>query len=334
MKKVSLETISKELGVSKTLVSFVLNGKGDEMKISQTMQEKVLAKAKELNYKGNPMARALRTGRSKTIGLIVADIANPFFSKLARSVEDEAMKNGYNIFYGSSDEESEKSIRLMDLFQENLVDGLLICPSIGDEEYIQKLQDNKVPNVLVDRYIPGLKSNVVVTNNASGSFELVTDLVKKGCKRIAMVTYKEGLSTVDLRIEGYKRALKEANLEFDETLIRKVAFKNIKTETENAIRGLIDSTPDLDAVFFFNNELSYYGGQTIKEHLNKDETMIRIASFDSFEYVRHLNLIMKYGIQPIEELGRRATRLLIDQINSQKSLVIKEVLPIAFGEFR
>ena len=182
MKKVSLEDISKELGVSKTLVSFVMNGRAKEMRVSNKMAKKVLEKSKEMGYKPNYLARALRTGKSKTLGLIVADISNSFFSKLARSIENEAIKYGYSVIFGSSDEDSLKSTRLIELFKNKKVDGIIICPTQGDKKEIEKLQQEKFPCVLVDRYFPDMESNAVVVDNFSGSIQIINKLIKRGKK--------------------------------------------------------------------------------------------------------------------------------------------------------
>ena len=124
-----------------------MNGKAEEMRISKEMTERVLEKAKEMGYKANYLAKALRTGKSGVIGLIVTDISNAFFAKLARSIEDKALKHGCNAIFGSSDEESHKSIELIGSFLDKKVDGLIICPTKGDKAYIKNLYKEKIPNV-------------------------------------------------------------------------------------------------------------------------------------------------------------------------------------------
>ena len=125
-KKVSLADIAMALGVSKTLVSMVLNGKGDENGISKKTQERVTELAEEMNYKPNQFARGLRIGRSNTIGLIVSDISNPFYSRLARSVEDAVSESGFNLMICSSDESEEKEMKHIEMLINKQVDGIIL----------------------------------------------------------------------------------------------------------------------------------------------------------------------------------------------------------------
>lgn len=332
MKKVSLVDISKELGVSKTLVSFVMNGRAVEKRISVEMTEKVLLKAKEMGYKADYLARALRTGKSNTIGLIVADISNAFFAKLARSIEDEASKYGYNVIFGSSDEDSQKSVQLMDVFLDKKVDGLIICPANGDEDKIKKLQTSKVPNVLVDRYFANINCNVVVVNNKEGAFQIVDGKFKKGIKRIGFVNFNVGLIQMDYRLEGYKEALKANDISFDEALVKNVSFDNIEENTTKAVKKLLDN--DVEVIFFANNQLAFLGVKLIKEHNRKKANKISMCSFDSYDFMDLLEVPIVYGVQPIDLLGKNAVELIMKQINSSTLVCEKRILPIDILEIK
>jgi len=129
LKKSSLSDIAKSLNVSPALVSIVLNNRGDEKGISLQTQKKVIEKARELRYKPNMLARGLRLGESKTIGLIVADISNVFYSKIAKSIEMIAAAHGYNLIFCSSDEDPEKEIALIEMLRERQVDGIIVSTS-------------------------------------------------------------------------------------------------------------------------------------------------------------------------------------------------------------
>jgi LacI family transcriptional regulator len=119
--------VARHVGVSVTLVSYVLNGKEKEVRIRADMVKKIKEAAVELNYQPNLIAKSLKMGKTKTIGLIVADISNPFFSTIARIVEDEAKKHGYVVIFGSSDESAEKQLDLIDVFSTRLVDAFYNC---------------------------------------------------------------------------------------------------------------------------------------------------------------------------------------------------------------
>jgi len=332
VKKVSLVDISKELGVSKTLVSFVMNGRAEEKRISVEMTEKVLLKAKEMGYKADYLARALRTGKSNTIGLIIADISNAFFAKLARSIEDEAVKYGYNVIFGSSDEDSQKSVQLMDVFLDKKVDGLIICPANGDEDKIKKLQKAKIPNVLVDRYFADIESNVVVVNNKEGAFQIVDGKIRNGIERIGFVNFNVDLIHMDYRLEGYKEALKANDILFDEALVENVSFENIEENTTNAVRRLLDN--DVEVIFFANNQLAFLGVKLIKEHNRNKVNKISMCSFDSYDFMDLLEVPIVYGVQPIDLLGKNAVELIMKQINSSTIICEKRILPIEILEIK
>ena len=332
MKKVSLEDISKELGVSKTLVSFVMNGRAKEKRISEEMTEKVLAKAKEMGYMANYLARALRTGKSNTLGLIMADISNAFFAKLARSIENEANVYGYNVIFGSSDEDSMKSGKLIEVFKNKKVDGLIICPAMGDIKYIKRLQKENYPFVLVDRYFTEVKSNVVVVNNQIGSYEIVNDQIKQGKKKIAMVNFNVGLINMDDRFAGYKEALEANGLELDQSLVKNVSFKNMENETMLAVKDLLEQKDTIDTIYFSNNQLAFLGLKYIIKNNKSVLDKINICSFDSFAVMDLMEIPMVYGTQPIQELGKYAVDLIMKQIDSATLQPQEVVLPISYSK--
>jgi len=328
VKKVSLADISKELGVSKALVSFVMNGRAEEMRISQEMTSKVLLKAKEMGYKANYLAKALRTGKSNTIGLIVADISNAFFAKLARSIEDEAVKYGYSVIFGSSDEDSQKSSGLIDVFLDKKVDGLIICPANGDKRAIEDLQKTNVPNVLVDRYFTDLETNIVVVDNLQGSYKIVENQIKKGKRRIGYVNFNVGLTNMEDRLAGYKKALESFDISFDANLVKNVSFKDIEEETVNAVAELLQLKEPVDAIYFANNQLAFLGVKFIKEYNSNVKKQISIGSFDSFDFMRLLDTPLVYGVQSIDKLGENAVDLIMKQMESKSLINEKRVVPI------
>lgn len=332
MKKVSLQDISQELGVSKSLVSFVMNGRAKEMRVSDSMSKKIMAKAEELGYKANHLARALRTGKSYTLGLIVADIANPFFSKLARSIENEAIKFNYSVIFGSSDESSEKSKNLMDVFLDKKVDGLIICPSANDKKHLVQLHENKVPFVLVDRYFSDIKSNVVIVNNGKGAEEIIENHIKKGYKRIAFVGNNLDLINAQLRLEGYKEALKRNKIVIDELLIKEVLFNGIEENSQKAIQELLSLDPPIESIFFANNHLTSIGIRYIKDFNKSNDFIIDICSFDGFDLIELMDISMVYGVQPIDELGQKSVDLMMELIKSEKNSFTKYELPLEIRE--
>nr|WP_227740282.1 LacI family DNA-binding transcriptional regulator [Salegentibacter sp. BLCTC] len=320
--------ISKELGVSKTLVSFVMNGRAKEKRINDEVAEKVLAKAKELGYKADYLARAMRTGKSQTIGLVMADISNTFFSKLARSIENEAAEHGYNVIFGSSDENHRKSGKLIDVFKDKRVDGLIICPTIGDITHIKKLNKERYPYVLVDRYFNEVSSNHVVVDNYNGSFKIVEDQIQMGRKRIAFVNFNVELINMTERFNGYIDALKSYGYKYDSSIVKNVSFKNIEKETYLAMKELMKITPKIDTIYFSNNRLAFLGIKYLFENNTINFKKLKLASFDNYEFMHLLQVPIKFGVQPIEELGKSAVDSIMKQINEESGGVEHVKLPL------
>ena len=325
LKKVSLEDISKELGVSKSLVSFVMNGKAKEMRVSDSMIEKVLLKAKEMNYKANPMARALRTGKSHTIGLIVADISNSFYSKIAKSIENEASKKGYHVIFGSSDESDKKSGELIDLFYNKRIDGLIISPTNGDKENLIKLRESGFPVVLIDRYFKDVESNMVIANNLKGTYDIVNKLIKNGNKKIGYVTHSTESTVVEFGYKGYVKAMEEFGIALNNNIIKEVSHANNEKETRIVVTKMIE-IDKVDAIFFFNNNLAIEGGKVVR-NFNKNNTKnIEIGCFDSSRYLELLDVPFVSAVQKVEELGKISMKLLLLQMKSKSQLNAKEIL--------
>jgi len=164
-KKISITDIANSLNVSKTLVSMVINNHGNTQGISKATQKRVWEKIKEMNYKPNLIARSLRLGKSNTLGLIVSDISNSFYSKIARNIERYAESKGFNLIISSTDEEISREVRLINMLKDRQVDGLIISSSQIDSSEFDLLNKDNYPFVLIDRYIPSLKSNYVGVDN-------------------------------------------------------------------------------------------------------------------------------------------------------------------------
>ncbi len=176
-----------------------------EKRVGAEVVRKIREAAEELNYQPNQIARSLRMKSTKTIGLVVADIANPFFGHLARIIENEANNFGYTVIFGSSDEDDFKSESVINTLLNRQVDGFIIVPTEGSREQIRSLVKKKVPLVLIDRYFSELNTNHVVLDNFQATYEATSHLIKEGYIDIAMVAYKNSLIHMKERIRVIKR---------------------------------------------------------------------------------------------------------------------------------
>ncbi len=259
MKKARLSDIANELGVSTGLVSMVVNGKTKQNRISDAVAKMVMDKAAELNYRPNQFARGLKTGRSNIIGLIVADIANPFFGKVARAVEDYASQYNLNVIFCSSDERAEKSDKLIKILLDRQVDGLILVPTIGSEDQVLFLKKMKVPFVLIDRFFPEIESHRVVVNNCESTYNAISHLIKNGATKIGYVAISSELWNMKQRLDGYRRALKDAGITYSPKLYKEVKFSLFSEDIQNKINDLINENRDIDAIFFSSNILGVQG---------------------------------------------------------------------------
>ncbi len=328
MAKVSLKDIANQLGVSITLVSMVLNNQGDEKGISSKTQKRVWDLANRLNYKPNQLARSLRLGKSKTIGLIIADISNIFYSGIAKSIENMASANGYNLMFMNSEEDPKKEAEMTRILLDRGVDGLIISTSYKGRDEIRQLRDNNVPFVLIDRYIPGVKTNYVLVDNYKGAFDMTEHLISYGLSKIAILNVTPShLTTMKQRISGYKDALRKNGYNVNNRLIREVSHHNIYECMKETLRDLI-LKDNIQAIFFLNNKLAIAGLELINKFNLRIPQDISIVSFDDIDVFKFSYPTITSVIQPKEEIGKRAFEILLNQINNNSAEKQQEVLPV------
>lgn len=312
MARVSIKDIAIALGVSNATVSLVINGKEKEGRVGHEMAEKIRAKAKELNYEPNNLARSLRIGRSETIGLIVADISNIFFATLAFHIQEYAEKLGYTIIITNTNEDTSKMEKMIQTLQSRQVDGFIIVPTENGEEYISKLVKSKIPVVLLDRCFPAIETSHVMIDNYQTSWLATKHLIALGCKKIALLTYENKLHHMIERKRGYVEAVQKASI-FDPELIKEVSYENITEDTTNAINELLQ-IKDLDGIFFSTDSICVAGIKYMQQLDRNLFKKINLMSFDRNEIFDFVNYDVPYMMQPLPEMGRKAIDILMNQI--------------------
>jgi LacI family transcriptional regulator len=317
-KRVKLVDIAEALNVSVGLVSLVLSGKAKENRISDAVSQKVIEKAKELGYRANQMARGLRTGKSNIIGLIVADIANPYFGKMARFVENEAAKLGYQVMFGSSDENPDKLNDLINVFLSRQVDGTVIVPVTKSEKHLEALKKQAFPFVFIDRYCAQVPVDAFCTDNFLGAYQLCDLLIKKGYKKIGAIVYDSEISNNTERIRGYTSALKQHNLyEEHASLIFRVRFEHFETRLESIIKDAIEKK--CEALFFANNSLGVASIKLFDKMGIKIPDDLGMVSFDNPESFQVAKPAITCMEQPIEQMCRLAIGKLVDLIENKQN---------------
>jgi LacI family transcriptional regulator len=323
-KKTSLADIAKALGVSKTLVSMVLNGKGDDNGINEDTQKRVWAKAKELDYKPNMMARSLRMGKSNTIGLVVADISNAFYARMCRAVEDAASKKGYYVLFGSSDEKADKERRLIQMLRDRGVDGLIISTTLANNEDIEELQRENFPFVLVDRFIPNANMPFVTADNHEGSMQVVNHLIKLGLNRIGQLTISPShLTSITERTRGYRDALAANGIKFDPNLVREISYDDIRGDMKQILPELVNPPHSIQALYVLNNNLAMAALDCLNEMGKRIPEDIAVVSFDDVDLFRFVTPPITAVSQPVAEMGEESVKILLEMIDGKEKFDVK-----------
>ena len=327
MAKIGLEEIARQLGVSKTTASLVSNGRGKEHRISDQIVKKVKDLAEELNYTPNHFARGLRKGTTNTIGLIIGDISNPFFAKIARFIEDEAATEDYHVIIASSDEKKEKTEKLIQILLDKKVDGLIITPNHLNTDVLLMLKKKEVPFVLIDRYIPKIKSSYVGVDNEAGVDLAITHLYNQGYEKIAFVSYQPLMSNIRERLTGYKEALKRNKLKIQSDYIREVSYENTESDVKSVIDKLLSLTNPPRAILFATNKIGLYGMEQLCARNIRIPQDISVISFDDDPAFRLSYPPVTVIEQPLNEIAAEAAKLLIEQMKTKEIRFGKIIKP-------
>ncbi|WP_264538500.1 LacI family DNA-binding transcriptional regulator [Flavobacterium sp. N1736] len=325
MKKITIKDIATEAQVSISTVSFVINGKGEKMGISSSVIKKVQDVAEKLNYRPSMIATSLRTGKTRSIGLIVEDISNQFFADLARVIEDEAKNIDYRVFYCSTGDDDERSEELIHSLLQANVDGFIITPTQNLEESIDLLLKLKKPVVLIDRYFPGQRVSHVVMDNYEASNSATKFLIKKGCKHIAVVNNTSEMVQMKLREDGYRDALKEEGI-YNEALVLHMEYHSSEEARIETVVNFFQKNPQIDAVLFLTNYMGLTGLQAFKDMGLKIPNDISVISFDDHDSFKLHTPTISVIAQPIKEIAVKSIQLLMSQMTDMVTFDVEKSL--------
>lgn len=326
MSHVTLRDIAKEAGVSTTTISRALNNKPD---VSSKTKDKIIKIAKNLGYTPNLLAKSLRSKKSKTIGVVLADISNPFFSAVAKGVENAARKKSYSIILCNTDEEYEKEEEALQVLVEKRVDGLLITPVQKEYKDILRIKEQKIPLVLVGRHFDTIGTNSVVSDDSLGGFLATEYLIKKGHRKILYISGPLHISSASERLNGYKEALKKYKISFKKKLVRGYTAK--MDEAYMLMEKLLKEKLDFTAIFTFSDFLAFGIMKALREEKLKIPDDVAVVGYDDIEFSSILEIPLTTVHMPKYRLGMEGTNMLIDEIEGKNSgkpqkLVIKPEL--------
>lgn len=325
MKKAStIKDIAKALGVSISTVSRALQ---DKPEISEDTKKLVREMAKELKYRPNSMAVALKTQRSYSIGVVVPQIVSAFYASVVKGIEQVSNDLGYQVFVSSSNEDMKKEQNNVNGFLDHRVDGLIVSLSKATDsfDHIHLIEDNEVPLVLFDRTSKEINVPKVVANDADAAYMAITHLISKGAKRIALVTGPEHMLIGRNRYRGYKAALSNNKMDIDEEIIVRcnLTVEDARFSTEKLLA--LDNPPD--AIFGINDEVAIGALFAIKEIGLKIPEEIMVVGFSNSNRSRYMEPSLTTMDQNPEKIGTLAAKLLFEQINGKPGFgATKEII--------
>lgn len=320
-KKISMVDIARLSGVSIATVSRVLNKNG---RYSKETEERVLKVIREHNYKVNINAKGLRTKRTQTIGVIVPDITNEFFSQIVRAIERYVVPEGYTVFVCDSNENEEaEDVHISSLVSKG-VDGIIYISTRGD---VKKIYENyKIPVVYIDRR-PENAGTLVISDNEMGGFLATQELIQKGCRHILMVKDTKPYSTVRHRYKGYVGALEKYGIPLDPELVveTEVSYAAARQATKEALLA----HPEIDGVFCNNDMMALGALHAIREAKRKVPRDIKLVGFDGISLTEICDPPMTTIRQNTDEFGKKSVEILLRRIHKkQETKVHDEVVVI------
>ncbi|KLT65675.1 LacI family DNA-binding transcriptional regulator [Pedobacter sp. BMA] len=313
-KRISIKDIAEKVGASVTTVSFVVNGKAAEKNISKALTEKIKKVVAELGYQPSSLARSLRTGKSKIIGFLVDDISKPFFSEIAKFIDEKASASGYKIIFSSTGNDQNRAAEILKIFQDRHVDGYIIALAEGIETEVINLINSGAPVVLFDRYLPELNVDYVLTDNFSSTQNATRHLLDNKFDKIGFITIDTDQRQMLDRLAGYEEMIAP----FHEPRVLKVKYEN-SASSQQQIKNFISENPDLKALLFAANYLTMDGLKLSKNEEGNPLNNKAILSFDDFELLEYVSPSITAVEQPIQDIAEYIIKLLIKKMNIQST---------------
>lgn len=318
--KVTIREVADEAGVSIKTVSRVING---ESGVRPANTEKVVEAATRLGYRPNELARGLKGDHTRTIGLIIADISNPFFADCCKAIEEVVSARGYTLLLCASAENTDSERAYVELLSRRRIDGLLVVPAPDGAEHLQREISAGLPVVAFDRPVQGLETDTIIVSNRQGAREATRHLVANGRERVAFIGDDEHIYTAKKRLEGYSEAMDEEGLE----RLYRLGSGTISSARETAAR-LLAENPDLTAFLGGNSLITAGILHALEEARIRIPEDVAVVGFDDFQLVSALRPNLTVVRQPTERLGSMAAEMLMDRLDgSVEGVPRREVLP-------
>lgn len=330
MKKVTIHEIASILGIDSSTVSRALTNSD---RVSSKTKKRVLDKAKELGYRPNLLASNLRQNRSKTIGVVVPRISRHFFSSTISGIEEMAYRRGFNVLISQSLEKLNREKKIVNNLFSNRVDGILISVSMETEKspHLKVLEQSGLPLVFFDRHCSDMEnSNRVLVDDFAGAYNAVKHLIDNNCKKIVHFSGPQTLEIYKNRFAGYKKALLDNDIAFDSDLV--IVSDLLQSDGKNMARKLMDTNPDIDAIFAANDLAAIGAMKYLKAIGKKIPNDIALVGFSN----EPISEMMEPSLSTLDQfgfkIGKISCELLLnkiqfrDEVPENKTIILKPKL--------
>ncbi|MFW6308814.1 MAG: LacI family DNA-binding transcriptional regulator [bacterium] len=314
---VTIYDVAKKAEVSPATVSRVINNKSN---VKPETRKRIEEVCEELNYVPNSNAGSLKKKHTKSLGLIIPEISNPFFISILKGFENRAIQSGYNTILCNTAKNTGLEENYIQMILEKRIDGVAISTVSKNHNQLKKIKQQDIPLILIDRKIEDFKVDIVCGDSYHGAVKLVNHLIQKGHKNIAMIAGPRHLSTGKERILGYKKALAEANITFKPELLKVISSRYQGFSRKKAYeltRSLISGNSSFSAIFVANNLMALGAYKALTEAGINVPGDIALVCFDDLSLEFEINPFFTVMKQPAPDMGKTAAEILIDKIEGK-----------------
>lgn len=317
----TIRDVAQRAGVAPITVSRVINNSGY---VTQEKRERVETVIADLGYVPNTLARSFRSKQTKTIALVLADITNPFWTDVARGVEDAAREQGFNVILCNTDEAESRQAEYLSVLLQKQVDGILLVPTSSSAQPIESIQKQGTAVVVLDRRVPAARVDVVRCDSEGGAYQLIRHALSLGHQRIAALTGPADVSTAQDRVIGYRQALSDTGVEIIEDLIYYGEF--VQASGYQMAQKALLAWPKPTALFAANNFIALGAWRAVRDAGLSIPEDITLIAFDDLPASLIVEPFLTVAAQPGYEMGKQATDLLLTRLAEKTPVQPQEIV--------